>query len=110
MKYCRADSTHPKGWYIGPWNSRIPIPIGYATEGIAELHRHEQMYEAYMVACGKSVAEVDGQRVSLRAGDVLVVEPNEVHTFVESYEGDLAGPLSDCVGGVPPTSCPVSQP
>jgi mannose-6-phosphate isomerase-like protein (cupin superfamily) len=42
------------------------------------------MYEIYLVARGASRAVVNGQEVSLKAGDILVVEPGEVHTFTDS--------------------------
>ncbi len=78
-----------KGWYVGPWNSAVPVAIGYANEGVAVNHRHEQMNEVYMVARGSAVGIVDGQRVDLAAGDCLVVEPGEDHTFVSSSEDYL---------------------
>lgn len=84
MLHDTIDKLQPKGWFYGPWNSSVPLPIGYANEGIREKHFHSQMYEIYLIAQGQSVAEVDGKRVTLKAGDVLVVEPGEVHTFVES--------------------------
>lgn len=52
-------------------------------------HVHESMYEVYLVARGTSVAVVDGAHVRLDPGDVLVVEPGETHTFVESSEDYL---------------------
>jgi quercetin dioxygenase-like cupin family protein len=73
-----------KGWWAGPWNLGIPVAVGYATTGIDEPHTHAQMYEVYLVAQGRSVARVGEQRVSLEAGSVLIVEPGEVHTFIES--------------------------
>lgn len=75
---------NPKGWFIGPWNSEIPIPVGYANEGIDEKHYHTQTYEIYLVAQGQSTAIVNGQEIALQAGNMLVVEPNEVHTFVKN--------------------------
>jgi mannose-6-phosphate isomerase-like protein (cupin superfamily) len=47
------------------------------------------MYEIYLVALGESTAMVDGEAVLLRAGDLLVVEPGEVHTFLTSSEDYL---------------------
>lgn len=73
-----------KGWFVGPWNSEVPVPVGYASTGIDEPHYHKQMYEIYLVARGSSVALVNGQSAELQAGDLLVVEPGEVHTFVSS--------------------------
>jgi quercetin dioxygenase-like cupin family protein len=84
MLHRRMNHDHPKGWFCGPWNSNVPIPVGYANTGVQERHRHHQMYEIYLVAQGTSIAEVKGERVVLQAGDMLVVEPGEVHTFVDS--------------------------
>ncbi|HRW11428.1 MAG TPA: cupin domain-containing protein, partial [Caldilineaceae bacterium] len=77
-------STDSKGWFAGPWNSAVPVAVGYANEGIAVRHYHGEMYEIYLVAQGESVAIVNDERVPLKAKDVLIVEPSEVHTFVES--------------------------
>jgi mannose-6-phosphate isomerase-like protein (cupin superfamily) len=42
------------------------------------------MYEIYLVARGRSTAVVAGRTVELGAGDMLVVEPGEDHTFLNS--------------------------
>lgn len=84
MHLLSSPTDRAKGWLIGPWNSSLPLPIGYANEGIADRHYHRQIYEIYLVARGTSMAMVAGKAVALTAGDVLVVEPGEVHTFTES--------------------------
>ncbi|MCX6050807.1 MAG: cupin domain-containing protein [Chloroflexi bacterium] len=84
MIHAAIDPTQPKGWLVGPWNSPVPIPIGYANQGIQTLHYHAQMYEVYLIAKGTSTALVNGVEVPLQAGDMLVVEPGEVHTFSAS--------------------------
>jgi quercetin dioxygenase-like cupin family protein len=84
MVHSTIDENTPKDWFVGPWNSEIPVPIGYATTGVNEKHYHARMYEIYLVARGASRAVVNGQEVSLKAGDILVVEPGEVHTFTDS--------------------------
>ncbi len=89
MKIFNIDKKEPKGWYVCPWNSNVPIPIGYANEGIDLLHYHEQMYEIYLVAQGQSVIVIDDVEVELKQGDALVVEPNEQHTFISSSEDYL---------------------
>lgn len=71
-----------KGWFTGPWNSPVPVAVGWSDVGVDEPHRHDAMYEIYLVARGDSVAVVGGTEVALRAGDMLVVEPGEAHTFV----------------------------
>ncbi|MEV4621061.1 AraC family ligand binding domain-containing protein [Asanoa sp. NPDC049573] len=73
-----------KGWFVGPWKSVVPVAVGWADRGIDEPHRHDQMFEIYLVARGESVALIAGERVHLDAGDMLVVEPGESHTFVYS--------------------------
>ncbi len=74
---------------FGPWNSGVSVPVGYANEGIAEEHYHQAMFEIYLVAQGDSLIVVDGVEMLLRQGDVLLVEPNEIHTFVSSSEDYL---------------------
>jgi mannose-6-phosphate isomerase-like protein (cupin superfamily) len=81
MIHLSLDTDQPKGWYVGPWNSAVSIPIGYANEGIDETHYHTQMFEVYLVARGTSTAVVGEQEIQLQAGDMLVVEPGEAHTF-----------------------------
>jgi quercetin dioxygenase-like cupin family protein len=83
MHHFHKEEQAAKGWFVGPWNSSIPVAVGYANEGINEPHFHTDMFEVYLVAQGRSTALVDGERVVLEAGSVLVVEPGEVHTFVE---------------------------
>ena len=84
MEHLLCNEDADKGWYLGPWNSELPIPVGYANRGVDERHCHAQMHEIYLVACGRSEVIVEGRRLTLQAGDVLLVEPGEVHTFVDS--------------------------
>ena len=42
------------------------------------------MLQIYLVAKGESVAVVNDEELILVAGDVLIIEPGEVHTFVDS--------------------------
>ncbi|GAB2992492.1 cupin domain-containing protein [Amycolatopsis acidiphila] len=84
-----SKSAGGKGWFVGPWNSLVPVVIGWADQGVNDPHRHDHMNEAYLVARGDSVAVVDGREVRLRAGDMLVVEPGESHTFIDSSDDYL---------------------
>lgn len=84
MIHQQADKSQAKGWFVGPWNTAVPIPVGYATEGIELLHWHEQMFEIYLVAQGQTTAVINSHPVILQAGDILVVEPGEQHTFRDS--------------------------
>ncbi len=78
-----------KGWFVGPWNSTVPVAVGWADRGVDLPHRHDQMYEVYLVARGESVAVVAGRTMPLSAGDMLVVEPGEAHTFIASSDDYL---------------------
>lgn len=84
MHIQRAEYTKEKGWYLGPWNSRIDIAIGYAHCGIDEPHLHTALHEVYLVAQGRSTVRVEQQILELKAGDVLILEPGEAHTFLSS--------------------------
>lgn len=84
MLHDSINKSKSKGWFYGPWNSNVAIPVGYANEGIREKHFHSQMCEIYFIAQGHSVAEVEGTQIQLKEGDILVVEPGEVHSFIES--------------------------
>jgi quercetin dioxygenase-like cupin family protein len=84
MLHLSVETEKPKGWLVGPWNSSLSVSVGYANKGINERHFHSQMYEVYLVAKGKSIAVVNDKDLALEAGDVLVIEPGEVHTFVDS--------------------------
>jgi quercetin dioxygenase-like cupin family protein len=86
MIHSAKDRKLAKGWFVGPWNSPVPIPIGYANAGINEKHYHAEMYEIYLIGQGRSTAVVNDQVVELESGDMLVVEPHEAHTFVTSSD------------------------
>jgi mannose-6-phosphate isomerase-like protein (cupin superfamily) len=86
MRVERAIPGINKGWYLGPWNSALTVSLGYATEGLNEPHLHRQMTEVYLVARGSSQLRVGEQTVTLAAGDIVVLEPGEPHTFLSSTE------------------------
>ena len=79
-----ATPPDGKGWFVGPWNSGVPVAVGWADRGVDQPHRHNVMSEIYLVARGSSVARIAGREVALVAGDMLVVEPGEEHTFLTS--------------------------
>jgi quercetin dioxygenase-like cupin family protein len=65
----------------GPWESPLPVGIGYANEAIDEPHRHRRTIEIFLIATGEVTAVVDGEDLRLHPGDVLIVEPNEVRSL-----------------------------
>src|SRR5262245_33613594 len=74
-------TAEPKGWLAGPWESGLPIGIGFASAAIDAPHRHERTTEVYLASAGAATAVVDGVEVLVRAGDVLIVEPQEVRSI-----------------------------
>ena len=84
MRFERANWLHDKGWYFGPWNSSLAVSIGYAHAGIDEPHLHTRVQEVYLVARGTCAVRAEDKILRLQAGDVLIVEPGEAHTFLES--------------------------
>jgi len=89
MNLRHLDLLPDKGWYTGPWDSTLEISVGYANAGVDEPHVHQRITEIYLVARGESEVRVEKQTVHLGAGDMLVIEPGEAHTFLSSSIGYL---------------------
>jgi mannose-6-phosphate isomerase-like protein (cupin superfamily) len=51
---------------------------------VDEPHVHSRITEIYLVARGTSEMRVERETIRLEAGDVIVVEPGEAHTFLSS--------------------------
>lgn len=84
MVIARNDASRPaKGWYRELAHPALPF-IGFANQGINERHYHLELREVYLVARGSSTIVVGNTPITLHAGDVIVIEPGEVHTFVQS--------------------------
>jgi quercetin dioxygenase-like cupin family protein len=84
MRIERADPNTAKGWYAGPWNSDLTVSVGYANAGVDEPHVHNRITEIYMVARGEAEIRVEQETIALEAGDVIVIEPGEAHTFLSN--------------------------
>ncbi len=84
MHTYHIELKHPKGWFTGPWDSDLAISIGYANSAIDEPHLHTRITEIYLVACGLASMRVEKETLHLEAGDVVVIEPGEAHTFLSS--------------------------
>ena len=84
MLLARNDEATPdKGWYVDLFRPDLPA-IGFANAGINEPHYHRELREVYLVARGNSTMLVDGKEIILTAGDVIVLEPGEIHTFLSN--------------------------
>ncbi len=79
-----AGHAVSKGWYAGPWNSTLGISVGYANRGIDEPHVHSRITEIYLVAQGTAMMRIEHETIVLADGDMVVVEPGEAHTFLQS--------------------------
>jgi mannose-6-phosphate isomerase-like protein (cupin superfamily) len=88
MRLERATDAD-KGWLAGPWDRDLGVSFGFATVGVDEPHLHTRITEIYLVARGKSSVRVEAETVELTAGDALIVEPGEAHTFLASSEDYL---------------------
>ena len=89
MKLYHTDTTQTKGWYTGPWDSNLPIALGFANQAIDEPHDHKRVTEIYLVARGRVTLHVDKQSIRLTGGDVIILEPGEARTFTDSSEDYL---------------------
>jgi uncharacterized protein YjlB len=58
--------------------------VGYANAGVDEPHVHSQITEPYLTARGTAMVRVEQQTLSLAAGDVLIADPGEAHTFLQN--------------------------
>lgn len=84
MRFEKVNLVDDKGWYVGPWDSNLPISVGFANKGIDQPHVHSQITEIYLVARGTAEIRVEQQSITLSAGDMIVVDPGEAHTFLSS--------------------------
>ncbi len=84
MHLYHIEIDHPKGWFAGPWNSELPISVGFANCAIDEPHLHTRITEIYLVASGISEMRVEGETLHLERGDAVVISPGEAHTFLSS--------------------------
>lgn len=79
-----APSFGEKGWYAGSWNGSFPFPIGFAATGIDEPHLHVEVTEVFLIARGSADVRIEQETTTVNAGDMLVIEPGEAHTFLSS--------------------------
>ena len=73
-----------KGWYVGAWNGTFPFPVGYARTGIDDPHLHARVMEVFLIASGHAELRVEQETIVVRAGDMVVLEPGDAHTFLSS--------------------------
>jgi mannose-6-phosphate isomerase-like protein (cupin superfamily) len=84
VQFKQANLNDDKGWYAGPWDSNLPISVGFANKGIDQPHVHSQVTEIYLVARGTAEIRVEKKTLTLSTGDMIIVDPGEAHTFLSS--------------------------
>ena len=89
MKFFEPDTKAAKGWFTGAWDSDLAVNVGYANAGVDEPHYHKTVTEVYLVACGNATIRIDGQDIRLAERSVAIVEPGEIHTFLDSGKASL---------------------
>jgi mannose-6-phosphate isomerase-like protein (cupin superfamily) len=81
MKTYKQESSH---LFCGHWNGS-PVEIGEGTllsVPVSEVRHSHPYHEYYVVLEGEGELEVEGARVPMRAGTVIMVEPGEAHEVV----------------------------
>ncbi|MEM7365482.1 MAG: AraC family ligand binding domain-containing protein [Pseudomonadota bacterium] len=84
MQVFRPDNDVDKGWFAGPWDSDLDISLGYANTGVDIPHHHKTMREIYFFARGDVTMLIDGVEHHFPEQSCVIIEPGEVHTFVDS--------------------------
>lgn len=82
MKKFKADK---KGWYCGFWNNS-PLAINFAARKqlypSEKLHYHRDFCEYYLIIDGEMTLTVNKKEARLKRGDLVMVEPGEIHRVV----------------------------
>jgi mannose-6-phosphate isomerase-like protein (cupin superfamily) len=86
MRIHHLERQQTKGWFAGPWNSDLSLAVGYANSAVDEPHLHRQITEIYLVGAGQATVRIEQETLQVEAGDVLIIEPGEAHTFLLSTE------------------------
>ncbi|MGY6650321.1 cupin domain-containing protein [Wenyingzhuangia sp. IMCC45574] len=53
-------------------------------------HKHETMYEVFLIQKGKIDFVVEGKKVTVSTGDCITVEAGEMHSQHNNYKEDVA--------------------
>lgn len=75
-------------------NGEVPKMTQYAQVifkpgQIAPAHTHQDMYEMFLAISGSGVMVVNGKENKIEAGEMLVVEPKELHEVRNLGNEDL---------------------
>lgn len=78
--------------------------VSHLTIDEMDRHYHERTTEVYICTGGKGWLEVDGERIPLREGTTVVVEPGMVHKPIPDGE-----PIQVLVITSPPFGSPMDK-
>ncbi len=72
--------------------AKITIPAGKASEA----HFHKKSEESYLILSGSATMVINGEKFYLKAGEAVLIEPEEVHQIANSGDDNLVF-LAVCV-------------
>lgn len=52
-------------------------------------HSHSDLYEVFYIESGEVQVKVNNQENTLKAGDIITIEPNDIHEFENKSEVDV---------------------
>lgn len=87
-----SHNVGKKKQFIG--NNEIPSLVQFSQvsfdqgEVVAE-HKHEDMYEIYLVEQGAGMIKINGENHPLAKGTCLVIDPGELHEVSNTGDGNL---------------------
>ena len=65
--------------------AEITIPPG----GTAEPHFHKKTEESYLILSGLATIQIQGELLSLTAGEAVLIEPGDIHQIKNNGEENL---------------------
>ena len=73
-----------KKWLLGIGESKSPVEIGYCEDCSDKQHFHKEVNEYYIVTEGSFEILINGRKTSVTKGQVLFVEPGEIHGITKT--------------------------
>ncbi|MCX6803742.1 MAG: cupin domain-containing protein [Candidatus Diapherotrites archaeon] len=79
-----ADINCKRKWLLGVGESKSPVEIDYFAKAPDKQHSHKKINEYYIVTKGSFEILINEKRLSVKKGQVLFVEPGEVHGIIKT--------------------------
>jgi AraC-like DNA-binding protein/mannose-6-phosphate isomerase-like protein (cupin superfamily) len=71
-----------------PYHAAL-VPVSESSSGRSLLHAHADFHEIVYVISGRGWQQVSGKRQDLRAGDLVLVRPQDAHAFGTRRDGEF---------------------